>query len=126
MSGAWMALLLEAISAVESGHNPRVRGAAGELGRFQMTPMVAAQCGGYGQREAERHLRWLERQLVAAGIEPTPRVLALAWNAGAGAVIRGEAPAPARDYAERVDNVMQALRAQQVAKEGRPVVFLIR
>jgi len=58
---------------------------------------------------AKRHYAWIEDQLRTNGIESSPYNVALAWNAGVNAVIRGTAPAVAYDYATRVVNVANAL-----------------
>lgn len=54
---------------------------------------------------AKRHYAWIETQLLANGIEASTYNIALAWNAGVNAVIRGNAPAVAHDYATRVLNI---------------------
>ena len=54
---------------------------------------------------AKRHYAWIEAQLLANGIAPSAYNVALAWNAGVNAVIRGSAPAVANDYATRVLNI---------------------
>lgn len=106
------ALLLKAISLVESGGRDDVVGRHGELGRFQMTPAVVASCGGYREREALRNLRLIERQFEHAGIAPLPFNVALAWNAGLGAVQRGRAPVASYDYARRVCNTLERLERE--------------
>lgn len=78
-----MALLLRAISMVETGGNSHAVGQHGERGEFAMTPAVAAECGGYGRLEAERHARWIEKQLLIAGIDPQPFNLALVRSCAA-------------------------------------------
>jgi len=54
---------------------------------------------------AKRHYAWIEAQLKANGIQPSPYNVAVAWNAGVNAVIRGRAPAVSHDYASRVINI---------------------
>jgi hypothetical protein len=54
---------------------------------------------------AKRHYAWIEAQLQANGMEPSPYNVAVAWNAGVNAVIRGKAPAVSHDYASRVINI---------------------
>lgn len=109
MSAQAMAIFLRAVALVESGDNHAAVGALGERGQFQMTPAVVASSGGYGQHAAEKHLRLLEKQLLAAGVSVQPFNLALAWNAGIGAVQRGQAPMAAYDYALRVRNLCAVL-----------------
>ena len=54
---------------------------------------------------AKRHYAWIEAQLQANGIDPSFYNVALAWNAGVNAVIRGNIPAVAHSYASRVLNI---------------------
>ncbi|MFT3867627.1 MAG: hypothetical protein QM715_03910 [Nibricoccus sp.] len=54
---------------------------------------------------AKRHYAWIESQLQANGVDSSPYNVAMAWNAGVNAVIRGRVPAVARDYASRVLNI---------------------
>lgn len=54
---------------------------------------------------AKRHYAWIETQLEANGVSASPYNVAMAWNAGVNAVIRGRVPAVARDYASRVLNI---------------------
>lgn len=110
MSSHILSLFLQAVAIVESGNNPHVVGAVGERGRFQMAPLVAASCGGYGEREAARWERHLERELVAMGVEPLPFNVALAWNAGPTKVRAGRVPLSSYDYARRVVATMETLR----------------
>jgi len=78
---------------------------------------------------AKRHYAWIEAQLRANGIDSSPYNVALAWNAGVNAVIRGAAPAVAHDYASRVINVASAILdeapkpqpALMIATEETPV-----
>jgi hypothetical protein len=58
---------------------------------------------------AKRHYAWIEAQLKANGLNPSPYNVALAWNAGVNAVIRGNAPAVAHDYATRVLNIASTI-----------------
>lgn len=58
---------------------------------------------------AKRHYAWIEAQLRANGVEPSAYNVAVAWNAGVNAVIRGSAPAVANDYATRVLNIAATL-----------------
>lgn len=114
MNSELAALLLRAIALVESGADPRAVGAHGERGQFQMSPAVVASCGGHGEREAARHLHWLERQLAAKGVALLPFNLALAWNAGASAATSGRAPISSYEYARRVESTMERLKQEGV------------
>jgi hypothetical protein len=58
---------------------------------------------------AKRHYAWIEAQLKANGIESSPYNVALAWNAGVNAVIRGKMPDVAYDYATRVLNIASSI-----------------
>lgn len=58
---------------------------------------------------AKRHYVWIEAQLKANGIESSPYNVALAWNAGVNAVIRGKVPDVAYDYATRVLNIASSI-----------------
>lgn len=118
-----LSLFLQAVATVETGGNARAVGAAGERGAFQLTPAVVASCGGYGEREAMKHARWLERQLEDARIAVVPFNLALAWNAGPGNVRRGTAPVRSYEYALRVREIFEELQRKQ---ESRPVAFTIK
>ncbi len=106
--------LLVAIRTVE-GYQGR-DGAAGERGPWQITaavwsrhmpgiPFEHARQEGPAHACAVKHIAWLRARLVAAGIDPNPYNLALAWNAGDGAVLRARAPERAYDYAARVRNL---------------------
>lgn len=109
MNAQLLSLFLQAVALVETGGNAHLVGKAGERGCFQMTPAVVASCGGYGEKEAVRWERHLERELRASGIEPIPFNLALAWNAGPSAVKRGAAPESSYHYARRVVATMEGI-----------------
>jgi len=110
MSTVTLSIFLRAVALVESGDNPHAVGAMGERGRFQMMPAVAAVCGGYGDPQAVRWERQLERELLAAGIDPLPFNVALAWNAGPRRVREGTVPESAYEYARRVVATMEAIK----------------
>jgi len=61
------------------------------------------------------HYEWLKTTLARAGIEASTYNIALAWNAGANAVITGRVPSSSRDYADRVENLAIALNAKSRA-----------
>ncbi len=110
---------LQGIALVEHVTDPAKPGDAGELGYHRITPGVWAQhttapfiwAGTDEALElwvAQRHLDWLERGLLAQHPRPvSPYWLALAWNAGLTATLRGETTAAQRDYAQRVQNLCQ-------------------
>lgn len=110
MSAHVLSLFLQAVALVETGDNPQAVGVLGERGRFQMMPVVAASCGGHGEREAARWEKHLERELVAMGVEPLPFNVALAWNAGMTKVRAGKVPVSSYRYAGRVVATMESLR----------------
>jgi hypothetical protein len=58
---------------------------------------------------AKRHYAWIEAQLRENGIEASPYNVAVAWNAGVNAVIRGAAPSVSHDYASRVINIASTI-----------------
>lgn len=110
MSAQLLSIFLRAVAIVESGNNPNAVGALGERGRFQMMPAVVASCGGYGDREAARWEMQIERELLAAGIEPLPFNVALAWNAGPNRVREGTVSVQSYQYACRVVAMMEVLK----------------
>jgi hypothetical protein len=69
---------------------------------------------------AIRHYEWLKTGLLRHGLDVTPYNIALAWNGGLAAAVRGSVPAAARDYAERVTNIAQELRRAQLASIHSP------
>ena len=63
---------------------------------------------------AVQHYEWLKQGLVRNGVEATAYNIALAWNGGLSAVIRGSVPATSHDYASRVTNIAQGLHKAQL------------
>lgn len=108
-----LSLFLRALSMVESGNNVQAVGLAGELGKFQMMPAVVSECGGYGEREARREIQRIEVALVHMGVDPSPYNVALAWNAGLGAVRHGKVPESSYRHALRVVNLLEDLQRGQ-------------
>lgn len=106
--------LLDAIAQVETGTKNTNRpcrriGARGERTAWQIMPATwASYCtipfarAGTEARVdglvALAHLRALRSALFAGGHKPNPYALALAWNAGASAVMADRAPTASRDY----------------------------
>ena len=119
------AAFLEAVAAVESGHNRKAIGAAGERGMYQVgkaawddaSARLKAQ-GHYAfpwskwrdataqDMIAASHLRWIRANFHRIGMtDPTPEQLALVWNVGwSAAVARRFSP---NDYAFRVANLFR-------------------
>ncbi len=98
-------------------HPPR--GKLGERGPYQFrrstwrmhtsSSFDLAENRAVANKVAKRHYQWIQEQLLANGIEPSPYHVAMAWNAGVNAVIRGQVPAVARDYATRVLNIAASI-----------------
>ncbi len=116
---------LEAIHCVENPHDSLRPGRRGELGAYQFrsstwrmhtdVPFERALTREESEKVAIQHYDWLKRGLERNGVEPTPYNIALAWNAGLAAAVRGRAPTAARDYAERVNNLAQEFQATRLA-----------
>lgn len=116
---------LQAIHWVENPSESTRPGKYGELGAYQFrqatwqmhtqrpfTDAIDRRCS---DEVAVLHYEWLKASLARAGVEPTAYNIALAWNAGFGAVVKGRAPAVSHDYADRVNNLVTDLRSQAVA-----------
>lgn len=106
---------LEAIHQVENPRNVTRPGPAGELGAYQFRPATWAQHTDRPFRDAldrrwadlvaARHYDWLCERLAKNGLEPSVYNVALAWNAGLTATVRGVAPRRSHAYAIRVGNL---------------------
>jgi hypothetical protein len=117
---------LEAIHWIENPNNSSRPGPYGELGAYQFrqttwrmhtsVPFSRALDRSASDDVAIRHYEWLKQGLVRNGLEATPYNIALAWNGGLSATVRGSVPAAARDYAERVINIAQSLHKTQLAR----------
>src|SRR3954468_16781507 len=119
---------LEAIHAVENPTNSSRPGRFGELGAYQFRaatwkmhtsrPFSEATNRSSSDEVAVLHYEWLKATLTRAGVAATSYNIALAWNAGADAVIKGRVSSASRDYATRVNNVATTLNANsQVASK---------
>jgi hypothetical protein len=116
---------LQAINWVENPSDSPKPGKCGELGAYQFRaatwqmhtqrPFSDAVDRRCSDEVAVLHYEWLKTSLARAGVEPTTYNIALAWNAGYGAVVKGRAPAVSHDYAERVNNLVVDLRSRAVA-----------
>lgn len=104
---------LEAIVQVENWI-PGTIGAAGERGRYQITPAVwrkhsrvpqAKASAAEQLRVARAHLADIRTQLRAARFPDTPYFIGLAWTAGVAKTIARQASPAKRDYAARVENI---------------------
>lgn len=116
---------LQAIHWVENPTESMRPGPRGELGAYQfrrMTwqmhtkqPFQLALDRTEADKVAVAHYEWIRRGLVRNGIEATPYNIALVWNAGLDAVVNKRVPAISRNYASRVDNLVNDLKTRQVA-----------
>ncbi len=116
---------LQAIHLIENPHNNPQPGAHGELGAYQFRqttwrmhsrlPFRNALNRAHADRVAVAHYDWLVGQLRRNGLQPTTYNIALAWNAGIGAVTSGRVPRASRQYAQRVLNVARDLERSTIA-----------
>lgn len=107
--------ILEAIHCLENPRNLTRPGTRGELGPYQFrertwrmhttVPFARALDRSESDAVAVLHYEWLRRGLERAGMTPTPYAIALAWNSGLTATVRGRSPAVAHDYARRAENL---------------------
>lgn len=115
---------LEAIHRLENPHDSTKPGRFGELGAYQFremtwrmhtqVPFSMALDRRMSDQVAVTHYEWLKRRLECNGLAATPYNIAMAWNAGAQAVVRGRVPAATRRYAERAENIVSELRRRQL------------
>lgn len=113
---------LHAINMVENPTNHTRPGSRGELGPYQFLPHTwrmhtrvpfrQAIAREHSDAVAVKHYEWIKDGLVAAGIDPNPYNIALAWNCGLGAVTAGRIPTVSYSYAERVQNLVEQQRAR--------------
>ncbi len=116
---------LEAIHCVENPHDVPYPGRFGELGPYQFRrntwrmhtdlPFERALDRQASDQVAIRHYEWIARGLRRAGFAVTPYNVALAWNGGLAATVRGRVSRSARSYAERVSNLATEFHAAQLA-----------
>lgn len=110
------AATLRAINLVENPTNHSRPGSRGELGPYQFLPRTWRMHSRVPFRRAieraqsdavaVKHYEWIKSGLVAAGIDPNPYNIALAWNCGLAAVTSGRVPVVSYYYAERVQNLV--------------------
>ena len=113
------AVTLEAIHQIENPLDVTRPGPCGELGAYQFRAITWAQHSRRPFRDAldrrwsdevaVRHYDWLCERLARNGLEPSVYNVALAWNAGLSAAVRGQAPRRSHDYATRVGNIASDL-----------------
>lgn len=116
---------LQAIHWVENPTESTRPGRHGELGAYQFRRATwhmhtkdsfhLANHRPTADKVAVEHYEWLRRGLIRNGIPATSYNIALAWNAGLTAVVRGRIPAASRSYASRVNNLVVDLKARQLA-----------
>jgi len=108
---------LYAIRQVESGDRyDGPVGPRGELGAYQFrrqvwfqhtrAPFSQARTT-YADAVAEKHFRWIAETLRSAGLAATAWNFAAAWNCGVDNVLVGRIPRKTRDYASRVQNIVE-------------------
>lgn len=117
--------VLEAIHLVENPHDVRRPGRHGELGAYQFrretwrmhshAPFAQALDRDASDAVAVQHYEWICRGLQRAGLPVNAYNIALAWNGGLQAAVSRRSPMAARDYAERVDNIVQDMQARPLA-----------
>ncbi len=116
---------LQAIHLIENPRNSSQPGAHGELGAYQFRQTTwrmhtrksfrNALIRAHADEVAVAHYDWLGQQLRRNGIPATSYNIALAWNAGIGAVVSGQVPRASRQYAQRVVNIARDLERATVA-----------
>jgi hypothetical protein len=121
---------LEAIHHLENPRNSSRPGRFGELGAYQFRittwqmhtsiPFRQALDRRISDIVAVEHYEYLKKQLEAARLPATPYNIALAWNGGITAAIKGNAPRAAHTYAERAANLAAVFdRPQQLVASAR-------
>ncbi len=116
---------LQAIHWVENPTESTRPGPYGELGAYQFRratwqmhttePFHLANHRATADKVAVKHYEWLRTGLLRNGIAATPYNIALAWNAGLTAVVKGRVPSASRNYASRVTNLVEDLKNRQLA-----------
>ena len=120
---------LEAIHKLENPRNLTRPGRHGELGAYQFRPATwrmhttvpfqKALDRQMSDFVAERHYEWIKRGLENARMPATPYNIALAWNSGLEAAIRGKSPRAAHDYAQRAVNLVTDLAPPRAVAEAQ-------
>jgi hypothetical protein len=111
---------LRAINWVENPNNQTQVGRYGELGPYQFRPGTWRMHSDKPFRQAiervvadevaVKHYEWIKRTLERAGAEANVFNIAMAWNCGVEAVLKGRAPNVSYQYAERVSNLVETLK----------------
>lgn len=120
---------LEAIRNLENPCNLTRPGPRGELGPYQFRestwrgytaePFWHALDRETSDRVAIRHYEWIKTRLERAGVPANTYHIALAWNGGVTAAIRGRAPAAAHDYAQRATNLASVFAKTATVADAR-------
>jgi len=120
---------LRAINWVENPTNHARYGAKGELGPYQFRsgtwrmhtkrPFTQAAQREAADEVAVAHYEWIRERLAEAGVEASVFNIAMAWNCGGSAVIRGRAPVVSFRYAEQVVNLVEQQKRDQAARAGQ-------
>ena len=107
---------LYAIRQVETGDRyDGPPGPFGELGAYQFRRQVWAQHTrvpfsqartSYADQVAAKHYQWIADSLRSLGVADSAWNCAAAWNCGVDKVRTGRIPRTTRDYAERVQNII--------------------
>lgn len=123
------AITLEAIHQIENPRDLKRPGPCGELGAYQFRaetwaqhtqrPFADALDRGCSDHVAAQHYNWICERLVKNGLEASVYNVALAWNAGLNATIRGRAPRRSHDYAMRVGHIASDLHIRTQALASR-------
>lgn len=109
------------LAAIHHLENPRDLtrpGAHGELGAYQFRsttwqmhtaiPFRQALNRATSDAVAIKHYEWIKQRLEVARVPATDYNIALAWNGGVSAAVRGRAPVAAHKYAQRAVNLVSA------------------
>ena len=78
-------------------------------------PSARRWIGALPDAVAVKHYNWIKSELERRGIVATPYRIALAWNGGMNAVLSGNPPAAAADYAWRAANLVADLEKNTLA-----------
>jgi hypothetical protein len=126
-AGRWATL--EAIHHLENPRNSPRPGPFGELGPYQFRPETwkmhtkvpfrRALDRAESDAVAVVHYEYLKRGLERNGMPATPYTIALAWNGGLDAAVKGNSPRVAHDYARRAVNLAEEIETNSAANEAR-------
>lgn len=122
-------IVLHAIHLVENPTNSTHPGRHGELGPYQFRSTTwrtytsksfqLANNRTEADAVAELHYKWIKDGLEKAGFEATPYRIALVWNAGLTATVKGRLTSGTRSYARRVENLVNDMQREVLAQKKR-------